>query len=254
MSLVRGCVRGYVRAPARRLRPPDAGRDADACRAARSRDAAPGPLRRRRAPTGARGVRKRRVAKDDGRDAFGLRLLDELRGDIAYAVRLLRRSPAFTAVALVSLALGVGANTAIFSLVDIVLLKSLPVDDPQRLVFVDTSGGRSGGTNGPPYPCSSYSGHHRFLSGVAAFGETRFKSHDRRRRGTAPGPVRLRQLLRAARHSRGAWTTADAVRRFDFGRGGADGTVAVISYSLWQQRFGLDPAVLGKTILVGRTG
>ncbi|WP_410960066.1 hypothetical protein, partial [Salmonella sp. SAL4434] len=86
------------------------------------------------------------------RDAIGFRLLGELRGDVSYAFRILRRSPAFTLVALLSLALGIGANTAIFALVDTVLVKTLPVEDPERLVFVDNSGGKSGGSNGPPYP------------------------------------------------------------------------------------------------------
>ena len=69
--------------------------------------------------------------KEECREALGLRLVDELRGDVRYALRLLRRSPALTAVAVLSLALGIGANTAIFSLVDTVLMKSLPVDDPR---------------------------------------------------------------------------------------------------------------------------
>ena len=89
---------------------------------------------------------------EECRDAVGLRLVDELRGDVRYASRLLRRSPAFTLVALLSLGLGIGANTAIFSLIDTVLVKTLPVDDPQRLFFVDNSGGTSGGSSGPPYP------------------------------------------------------------------------------------------------------
>ena len=54
--------------------------------------------------------------------------------DLAFIIRTLRRSPMFTGVAIVSLALGIGANTAIFSLLDQVLLRSLPVRDPQRLV------------------------------------------------------------------------------------------------------------------------
>src|SRR5262245_32236971 len=90
--------------------------------------------------------------KDECRQSFGLRLLDEFRGDVVYALRLLRRSPAFTAVALLSLGLGVGANAAIFSLVDTVMLKSLPVKEPHQLFFIDDTGGRSGGSNTPPYP------------------------------------------------------------------------------------------------------
>ena len=88
--------------------------------------------RRRRPPACACRVRQRRARKEECREALGLRLLDELRGDVRYAVRLLRRSPAFAAVAVLSLGLGIGANTAIFSLVNTVLLKTLPVDDPRR--------------------------------------------------------------------------------------------------------------------------
>ena len=114
--------------------------------------------------------------QEECRDAVGLRLVDELRGDVSYAFRLLRRSPAFTLVALLSLGLGIGANTAIFSLIDTVLVKTLPVDDPQRLFFVDNSGGKSGGSSGPPYPCFELlRDHNRFLSGIAAFSQRMFK-------------------------------------------------------------------------------
>ena len=156
--------------------------------------------------------------REECRDAVGLRLIDELRGDVSYAFRLLRRSPAFTLVALLSLGLGIGANTAIFTLIDTVLVKTLPVEDPQRLFFVDNSGGKSGGSSGPPYPCfERLRDHNRFLSGIAAFSERRVQGVDRRRTGAGARPVRLRLLLRRARRSRGPRTNADARGRFRAG-------------------------------------
>ena len=190
--------------------------------------------------------------KDECRQSFGLRLLDELRGDVMYAVRLLRRSPAFTAVALVSLGLGVGANTAIFSLIDTVMLKSLPVTEPQRLFFVDNSGGKSGGSNGPPYPCFELlRDHNRFLAGIAAFDETRFKvtidGVAEQLRGQSASGNYFELLGVRAQHGRLLTPADDSI----IGRGGPDGAVAVISYALWQRRFGLAPAVLGKSVQVG---
>ena len=76
--------------------------------------------------------------KEKSRMAWGSETLESFLGDLAYGTRALLRSPALTIVALVSLALGIGANTAIFSLLDAVLLRSLPVNDPQQLVLLGT--------------------------------------------------------------------------------------------------------------------
>ena len=82
-------------------------------------------------------------SKEECRDAWGVRLIEDLLQDLRYSVRLLLKSPAFTAVAVLTLTLGIGANTAIFSLLDAVLLKSLPVPEPEKLVLFGN--GQSGG-------------------------------------------------------------------------------------------------------------
>ena len=141
--------------------------------------------------------------KDECREAVGLRLFDELRGDVGYAFRLLRRSPAFTLVALLSLGLGIGANTAIFSLIDTVLVKTLPVEDPQRLVLRRQLRWEVGRWQRPslsllraPPRSQSLPVRYRRLR------RTPVQGVDRRCAGAGPGPVCLRLVLRIARRPR----------------------------------------------------
>src|SRR6476660_7556008 len=86
--------------------------------------------------------------KETYRDHRGLPAVETLLRDLAYGLRMLRRSPGTTAIAVLSLAFGIGVNTALFSAVDAVLLQSLPVKEPQRLIVFEWQAGRPFRING----------------------------------------------------------------------------------------------------------
>src|SRR4030095_16998689 len=88
-------------------------------------------------------------SREECRDARGVNFFDNLIRDVRYSIRLLIKNPTFSIVAVLTLTLGIGANTAIFSLLDAVLLRSLPVNEPDRLVLFGN--GLNGGlTDGFP--------------------------------------------------------------------------------------------------------
>ena len=72
------------------------------------------------------------LLREESRDMWGWNWLENLVGDVRYGFRMLAKNPGFTAVAVITLALGIGANTAIFTLIDAVMLRDLPVKDPSR--------------------------------------------------------------------------------------------------------------------------
>ena len=179
-------------------------------------------------------------AKEYCRDARGTRYLDDLALDLRYGVRVLRRSPAFTFVAIASLALGIGANTAAFTLVDSLILRSLPVRDSERLVRLQ------GGSWTNPIWEQIRERQHELLESAAAFSDTRFD--------LASGGE--------AEFAEGFWASGGFFevvgvpailgrtlnRQDDLRDGGPDGPVAVISYAFWQRRFGGAADVVGRSV------
>ncbi len=166
-------------------------------------------------------------------------MFDAFLQDLRYALRTLRSSPGFASVAILSLALGIGANTAIFSLIDSVMLKYLPVRHPEELLNV-TLGDSVSWTN-PIW--EQVRDHQDVFSGLFAYGTLRFN--------LASGGE--------ARYAQGIWASGDffstlGVRtslgrtftRLDDRRGCPGG--AVLSYDFWQKEYGGSAAVLDKTI------
>ena len=108
-------------------------------------------------------------------------MLTSLRHDVVYGIRQLRQSPGFTLVAVLSLALGVGANTAMFQLVDAIRLKMLPVREPQELVSIDFAkgstdpvGSRPGAPGSPTRSGIRFKRQQQAFSGVLAWSAARF--------------------------------------------------------------------------------
>ena len=190
-------------------------------------------------------------AKDDGRRAGGLRLADELRQDARYALRGLRRSRVFASIAVASLALGIGANTAIFSFVDAVLLQRLAVPEPDRLVtFAQTHRGERTGVVWPLTTIDEFAARTPAFDGVFGW-FSRPMSLSRGNDGRwVNGELVTGRYYRTLRAS-------PAVGRLlneDDMRNAAADPVCVLGYGLWQRAFGGDPGVVGRTVFLNGRG
>ena len=180
--------------------------------------------------------------------------------DLRYGLRMLRKNPGFTAVAVLTLALGIGANTAIFSLLNAVMLRELPVRNPGELVLLGT--GRSGGsfTGCCSTDLYSYSFYlemrqkNQVFSDVSALMSLLFeKMHGAVGGGASLEPMNVQLVSGSYFPLLGGKPVLG--RAFTVAEDGPAGghPVAVASYSWWHRRFGRDPGVVGQTVKLGST-
>jgi predicted permease len=182
-----------------------------------------------------------------------LGFLETLWQDLRYGARLLRRNPTFAAVAILTLALGTGANTAIFQLVDAVRLRTLPVDHPEQLAevrIVKSPNGRTGSFFGP-WPRLTYplylkiAAEQQVFTGVAAWGPTTFDL-------AQGGEQRPAQALWVS----GNFFTVMGVRPVAGRLLAPSDDVAgcapsvVLGHPFWQREYAGDPSIVGRTMLL----
>jgi predicted permease len=187
---------------------------------------------------------------EECREARGVALLESTLQDVYYGLRQLRRRPGFAAVIVTSLALGIGANTAIFTLIDTVLLRMLPIDDPAglQLVIPRQTNGSSRGFEYPEFR-RLRAANPAFID-LAAYGTARLNvSVDGSIEPTAEG-----QLVSGSYFPLlgvNAVTGRTLGPEDDVNPNGHP--VAVISHGYWRRRFGLEPSVVGRTIHLSGT-
>ena len=169
----------------------------------------------------------------------------DLLSDLRYAARYLRKSPGFTAVAVLTLALGVGANTAVFSLLNAVLLRPLPYPDPDRLVLVWESAPFFGLRDSPVSPANyvDWKARSHSFEELGALEDRSFRLIGERTPEVVQGAYLTASLWRALRIR----PALGRLFREEDDRAGAP-KVAVISDSFWRGRFDAAPDIVGRVV------
>jgi predicted permease len=189
-------------------------------------------------------------AKEHQRETRGLPGLDILIQDLSYALRTLRRDTAFTVIAVLILAIGIGANVVVFSVVNTILLRPLPLGDPARLVRLGPITGNKGGMSSATYSSNAYemlaarTQTLQELTGYFAFSDRDNMRLDGR---GAPMPVSGIMVAQNFFHTLGVkpllgrlFTREEALKN---GR-----PVTLLSYAFWKRQFGADSSIVGKAI------
>jgi len=184
------------------------------------------------------------AVKDHTRDVGWEAQLESLWRDVRYAVRTLRQSPAFTATAVLTLALGIGANTAIFSVINAVMLRPLPVERPEELISLAT------GYPDNVEPVFSYAAYRQFAVDATHVADAIAASSVRRDAVTIDGPpepIDHKWVSGNYFTTLGVPAAAGRTLLASDDRLPAGEPVAVLSDAYWARRFGRDPWVIGRS-------
>ena len=187
------------------------------------------------------------LAKDECRDERGTQFFAQTWQDIRFGLRMLRKSPGFTATAILTLALGIGANTAIFSMMDTVILQSLPVKNPSELVVISSVAPRNGENDSFSYPMyQDIRDKNDAFDGVLAGGGTQMNI------SYAGESEHIRGRLVSGNYFDVLGVHPWVGRLFtqDDDRIPGANPITVLSYGFWERRFGKDPSIIGKSILL----
>ena len=190
--------------------------------------------------------------KEVCRDARGLNLLDSLFQDVRYALRMVRKNPGFTTVAVLTLALGIGANTAIFTVINAVMLRALPVQHSEQLVTVGNPAlVHSWGTGTPRTDVFSYPLYREVRDNNRVFSSVLASAHlENLRIAIESGAENINGRLVTENYFQTLGVGALLGRTFtaDEDRIPGGDPVLVLSYGYWRRRFAGDPAVIGTKV------
>jgi putative ABC transport system permease protein len=184
--------------------------------------------------------------REESRDVRGIRLLEELWQDLRFGLRMLMKQPGFTFIAILTLALGIGANTAIFSVVNAVLLRPLPFQEPERVVMVWNKGAAAAGGDHTPLAVADlfdWRAQSHAFDGIAAFRYDSFTLTGVETPESVPGASVTANFFEVL----GVPPALGRTFLPDEDRQGA-ARVVLLSDGFWRSRFVADPQAVGRTI------
>ncbi len=187
--------------------------------------------------------------KDLHRDARSFQWLDDLRRDARYAIRDLRRRPGFTAIAVAALALGIAVNTAFFTIVNAICLRGLPIEAPERVLYISTRDAQD------RFGALSYAEFDALRDRAAVFSQVAAYSNTVaavRGDGQPPARVSGAYVSAGAFELLGDRPVLGRTFRPDEDRPGAP-AVVVLGSELWSSRYASDPGIVGRSIVVNGT-